>query len=121
MIDGRWPTTTTVTPRALSVRERRQQRELAFRVEVGVRLVEHHQPRIAVERARERDALALAAGEHRAGFADLGVVAVAAGAGSSRARARSWAASTTASESTAPRRAMFSATVPAKSSTSCGR
>ena len=44
----------------------------------------------------------------------------AAGAGSSRARARARAASTTR-ESTAPRRAMFSATVPANSSTSCGR
>ena len=56
--------------------ERAHQRLLAFVVEVGVRLVEHHQARLAVQRARERDALALAGRERLPGFADLGVVAL---------------------------------------------
>ena len=38
-----------------------RQRRFAFGVEIGVRLVEHDQERIAVERPRQRDALALAA------------------------------------------------------------
>ena len=74
--EGRCAMITTVTPSALRISSVRDQRLLAFVVEVGIRLVEHHQPRLAVERARERDALPLAGRKRLAGFADLGVVAL---------------------------------------------
>ncbi len=51
------------------------QRLVALGVEVGIRLVEHHEERIAIERARERDALALAGREHRTALPDLRVIA----------------------------------------------
>ena len=105
---GRWPTMITRHAARLELGERRQQRELALGVEVGVRLVEHDQPRIAVERARQRDALALAAGQHRARFADLRCRSRRAAAGSSRAHARARRPRRPRSESIAPRRAMFS-------------
>ena len=54
------------------------QRLVAFRVEVGIGLVEHDQERIAIERARQRDALRLAGRQRAAMVADLGLVAVAA-------------------------------------------
>ena len=54
------------------------QRLVALGVEIGIGLVEHHQERIAVERARERDALRLAGRQRRALLADLGLVAFAA-------------------------------------------
>ena len=41
-----------------------RERLVAVGVEIGIGLVEHDQERVAVERARERDALALAGGEH---------------------------------------------------------
>ena len=44
-------------PRARTPRIARGQRLFAFGIEIGVRLVEHDQERIAVERARQRDAL----------------------------------------------------------------
>ena len=56
---------------------RTRQRLVALAVEIGVRLVEHDQERIAVERARQRHALGLAGRERRALLADLGVVALA--------------------------------------------
>ena len=59
----------------LGALDRGQQRGLAVLVEIGVGFVEHQQERIAVERARQRDALALAAGQRRPAFADPGVVA----------------------------------------------
>ena len=49
----------------LDLADRVHQRLAALAVEVRVRLVEHHERRVAVERAGERDALALAAGEPR--------------------------------------------------------
>ncbi len=49
---------------------------LPLGVEVRVRLVEHDQEGIAVERARKRNALALAGGERLARLADLRLVAV---------------------------------------------
>ena len=49
---------------------------VAGAVEAGIGLVEHDQERVAVEGAGERDALALAAREGGAAFADAGVVAV---------------------------------------------
>src|ERR1043165_8486996 len=41
---------------------------------MGMGLVEHDQDRLAIERARQRDALALAARQHQAAVADLGFV-----------------------------------------------
>ena len=55
--------------------DRLRQRLVAVGIEIGIRLVQHDQERIAIERARQRDALALAGRKHGAGFADLGVVA----------------------------------------------
>ena len=76
---GRCATTTTMPPRLRTPRIAWRQRLVAFGVEIGIRLVEHDQERIAIERARERDALALPGRQRAAVFADLGVVAVAAG------------------------------------------
>ena len=61
--------------RLLQAAQRGDQRLLAFLVEIRVRLVEHDEARIAVERSRERDALPLAGGEQRPTLAHLGVVA----------------------------------------------
>src|SRR6185437_4245232 len=47
---------------------------LAVGVETGVRLVEDDEARIAEERARQSDALALTAGKAHAGVADLAIV-----------------------------------------------
>ena len=55
---------------------RRGQRRLALVVEVGVGLVEHHQEGIAVERARQPDALALPARKRQAALADPRLVAL---------------------------------------------
>ena len=102
--------------------DRTGQRLARRRVEVRVRLVEHDQERVAVEGAGQRDALALAAGQRGAAVADLGVVAVAAAAGSCRARRpRSRPRSRLRRSGSGSKRAMFSATVPSNSSTSCGR
>ena len=57
--------------------DRAGQRLVAFGIEIGIRLVEHDQERIAVERARQRDALRLAGRQRGALLADLGVVALA--------------------------------------------
>ena len=62
---GRCEMMITIAPRALSSRKHIVQGGFALAVEIGVGLVEHDQERIAIERARERDALALAGGEHR--------------------------------------------------------
>ena len=56
--------------------DRLGQRLLALGVEVGVRLVQHHQERIAIERPGKRNALALPGRQRRAALADLGLVAV---------------------------------------------
>ena len=56
---------------------RPRQRLIALGIEIGVRLVEHDQERIAVERPRQRHALRLAGRKRGALLADLGVVAVA--------------------------------------------
>ena len=47
---------------------------LAVCVEIGIGLVEYHQERVVIERARQRDALTLPAGKHGAAFSDLGLV-----------------------------------------------
>ena len=69
-------TMTTVTPRALSSASAARQRRITLFIEIGIRLVEHQQPRLAVQRARQRDALPLSAGKQATALADLGVVAV---------------------------------------------
>ena len=56
--------------------DRLGQRRVALGVEVGVGLVEDDEERVAIERAGQRDALALAGGERGAALADLRRVAV---------------------------------------------
>src|SRR4051812_33233111 len=56
--------------------DRLVQRRLALAVKVGVRLVEHDQPGPAQQRARQADALALAARQQSALLADAGLVAL---------------------------------------------
>ena len=53
-----------------------RQRLIAFGVEIGIRLVQYDQKRIAVEGARKRDALRLSGRECAAVLADHGVVAL---------------------------------------------
>ena len=62
-------------PRVAHAHDGLAQRLVALGVEVGIRLVEHDQERIAVERARERDALRLPGRQRGAALADLGLVA----------------------------------------------
>ena len=98
------------------------QRMLALVVEVGVRLVEDDKERIAVERAGETDALALSAGERGTALPDLRLVALRQAqdhlvdVGSHRRPDH-----VLPGFGSAMKRAMFWATVPANSSTSCGR
>ena len=56
--------------------ERAVEGGLAVAVEIGIGLVEHHHEGIAIERARQPDALALAGRELEPAFADPGVVAL---------------------------------------------
>ena len=78
-----------------------RERLVAFGVEIGVGLVEHDQERVAVERARERNALRLAGGQRRTLFADRRSVALGhaddqvmdargLGGGDDRLRGRMW-------------------------------
>ena len=106
----------------LELCERGAQRRFALRVEIGVGLVQHHQPRIAVQRSRERDALALTARQDARRPRRSACRSRRAGAGSSRAHARAARPATTCSEFDRTRGGRCSrATVPANSSTSCGR
>ena len=57
-------------------RQRALDRRLGFVVDRRGRLVEHQDRGLAVQRARQRDALALPAGQLRAALADLAVVAL---------------------------------------------
>ena len=59
-------------------RERVLHQRLAFGIERGGRLVEQQERRVAQDRARNGDALALAAGQRDAAFADRGVELLAA-------------------------------------------
>ena len=100
----------------------RRQRFVAGAVEVGVWLVEHDERRIAEQRAGEADALALAAGQIGAEGAELGVVALRQGE-DQVVRVR-----LLGGFDDRPRRRrrrgsgqMFWRTVPANSSTLCGR
>ena len=56
---------------------RTRQRFVALAVEIGIRLVQHDQERVAVERPRQRHALRLAGRERSALLADLGVIPLA--------------------------------------------
>ena len=98
------------------------ERFVALGVEIGVRLVQHDQERIAVERARERDALRLPGRERGAAFADLGLVAL--GQADDQimdAGRRGCRDDRLGDRADSAKRPMFCATVPANSSTSCGR
>ena len=67
------------------------ERIFTLAVEVGVRFVEHHQERVAVQRARQSDALSLPGRQHHARTGPPRVcVAVGQDAGSSRARRPPW-------------------------------
>ena len=98
------------------------ERRLAFGIEVGIGLVEHEQHRIAKERARQREALALAGRQPRAGFAERRVVAVGQAQdeivdiGELRRLDDLFGLGVFAGSA-----AMFCATVPSNSCTSCGR
>ena len=76
MLEDRWRMADDGHRGALSLEltQTMQQRAFAAGIEVGIRLVEHHQDRVAVERPGQAEALALATGEDAAGPADLGVV-----------------------------------------------
>jgi hypothetical protein len=100
--------------------QRGLQRGLAFGVEVGIGLVEHHRARLPIWRARQRDALALTARKCDTGVAEHGVVALRQPQ-DHVVRLRSCAARITCSSSTSPSRAMFWATVASKNDDSCGR
>ena len=71
----RWAMTSVVRP-ARQPLQRLLHRALALGVERAGRLVEQQDRRVAQDRAGDREALALAAGEHHAALADLGVVAL---------------------------------------------
>ena len=62
--------------RRLQFLDGREQRFLAGRVKVGVRLVEHDQARIAIKRARQTDPLTLPARERLPALADLGIISL---------------------------------------------
>ena len=98
------------------------ERLVALRVEIRVRLIEHDQERIAIERPRQRNALGLTGRKRAAAFADLGLIAFgqahdqivhARGSGGCDDRALA--------SGVGSNREMFWATVPVSSSTSCGR
>ena len=55
---------------------RLRERFVAFHVEVRIRLVEHDQERVATERPREPDALALPGRQRRPAFSDLRFIPV---------------------------------------------
>ena len=56
--------------------DRAGERGVALRVEIGVRLVQHDQEGVAIQRTRKSDALTLAGGKGSTRFPDLRVVAV---------------------------------------------
>ena len=62
---------TTVVPLLLQLEHAFGERGVAVAVEVGTRLVEHHQARIAEHRAGKRDPLAITARQDGAALADL--------------------------------------------------
>src|SRR5205814_8143166 len=96
------------------------QRLVAFGIEVGVRLVEHDQERVAVERASERDALRLSGRQRAAVFAGDGVIALGQVDDGTVQPASCAAAITASGSGGSSKRQMFCATVPLNNSTSCG-
>ena len=75
IVDSRWVATSTVRP-ATAGRRFSTSRRSVSRVDRGHRVVEHEHARAGEERAGERDALPLAAGEVDAALADQRVVAL---------------------------------------------
>ena len=73
---GLWVTMITVTPRALSSASAASKAASPAVSRFAFGSSSTTQARLAVQRASQRDALALAAGQHRAAVADLRVVAV---------------------------------------------
>jgi hypothetical protein len=96
------------------------QRFVAFGVEIGIGFVEHDQERIAIKRARQRDALRLAGGQRAAVLADIGLVTVRqiddeiVNAGRLRGGEHGLGSGGSS------KREMFCATLPGNNSTSCG-
>ncbi len=86
---------TSVVRPSISVLQRLLHGALALRVERAGGLVEQQDRRVLQQRARDRDALLLAAGQARAALAEFGVVALAAGRRGSRRRPRPRAAAST--------------------------
>ena len=74
IVDSRCAIAITVLP-SMRSEELVLDRELDLAVERGRRLVEHQDRRVLEHHARDRDALALAAGELDAALADVRVVA----------------------------------------------
>ena len=100
----------------------RRRASALIRVEVGGRLVEHHERRIAQERARQRDPPPLAGGQRPAAVADHASRSRPAGDARTRRRRPATAASTHVARRTrrrSPSR-MLSATVPRRSAGRCG-
>ena len=75
IVERRWAITIAVRPGEQAAQALLDPR-LGVQVDVRGRLVEHEDPRVGDQRARERDQLALAGGELGAALADFGVVAV---------------------------------------------
>ena len=73
---GRWATTPTTMALARARQEWRGQRFVAFGIKIGIRLVEYDQKRIAIQRARQRNALGLTGGQRAGAIADRGFIAV---------------------------------------------
>ena len=98
-----------------------RQRLLALGVEVRVRLVQHHQERIAVERAGEGDALPLAGRERQPGVAEPRIVAVGQLQDEVVHAGRLGGGDDGGGIRLGSKREMFCAAVPSNSSMSCGR
>ena len=93
---------------------------LALGVERGGRLVEQQQRRVAQDRARDGDALALAAGQRDPALADRGVEAAAAAADELEARRELGGALDLGVARIGRPKRMFSRTLAAKMTASCG-
>ena len=112
--------TMIVDPRSRISSNRPPQGIFAFGVEAGVRLIQNDEARMAEKGSRQAEPLPLPAGQPHAALADIGLVAQRKphdrfmqphhGSGGDHLIRRA-----------SCRRAMFSRTVPPKSSMSCGR
>ncbi len=114
-VAGRCEMTITVQPISLSFeRPAPSARSPSMsRLELGS--VEHDEGRVAIERARQADALTVAARQVAATLLDQRVIAPAAIRGSARAHRPAWRPRRPSSSSPVPKRAMLAATVSANS------